>query len=124
MFTNRRSLILGSAAVVAASAMGRGYAQSPAGPYKLDPLPYPPSKNEPYIDTQTMEIHHDRHHAAYVNNLNGVMTQQPDLAKRPLLELACRRPFARRYATMAEVTPITRCSGRSWEVAAANRKAI
>jgi Fe-Mn family superoxide dismutase len=80
-------LILGSAAVVAASALSRGYAQSPTGPFKLDPLPYPTSKNEPYIDAQTMEIHHDRHHAAYVNNLNGVMAQQPDLAKRPLLEL-------------------------------------
>ena len=88
MFTmDRRSLILGSAAVVAASALSRGYAQSPTGPFKLDPLPYPTSKNEPYIDAQTMEIHHDRHHAAYVNNLNGVMAQQPDLAKRPLLEL-------------------------------------
>src|SRR6266404_4716997 len=88
MFTmDRRCLILGSAAVVAASALSRGYAQSPTGPFKLDPLPYPTSKNEPYIDAQTMEIHHDRHHAAYVNNLNGVMAQQPDLAKRPLLEL-------------------------------------
>src|ERR1700751_84984 len=88
MFTmDRRSLILGSAAVVASSALSRGYAQAPTGPFKLDPLPYPTSKNEPYIDAQTMEIHHDRHHAAYVNNLNGVMAQQPDLAKRPLLEL-------------------------------------
>src|SRR5258707_13852144 len=88
MFTmDRRCLILGSAAVVAASALSRGYAQSPTGPFKLDPLPYPTSKNEPYIDAQTMEIHHDRHHTAYVNNLNGVMPQQPNLAKRPLLEL-------------------------------------
>ena len=91
MFTmDRRSLMLGSAAVVASSALSRSYAESATGPYKLDPLPYPPSKNEPFIDTQTMEIHHDRHHAAYVNNLNGVMTQQPDLAKRPLLELLTR----------------------------------
>src|ERR1700746_3263927 len=88
MFTmDRGSLILGSAAVVAASALSRGYAQSPPGPFKPDRLPYPTGKNEPYIDAQTMEIHHDRHHAAYVNNLNGVMAQQPDLAKRPLLEL-------------------------------------
>src|SRR2546426_425417 len=59
--TDRRSLILGSAAVVVSSALSRGYAQAPTGPYKLDPLPYPTSKNEPYIDAQTMEIHHDRH---------------------------------------------------------------
>ena len=68
MFTmDRRSLILGSAAVVVSSALSRSYAQAPTGPFKLDPLPYPTSKNEPSIDAQTMEIHHDRHHAAYVN---------------------------------------------------------
>src|SRR5215471_4780147 len=67
--TDRRSLILGSAAVVVSSALSRSYAQAPTGPYKLDPLPYPTNKNEPSIDAQTMEIHHDRHHAAYVNNL-------------------------------------------------------
>ena len=88
--TDRRSLILGSAAVVVSSALSRSYAQAPTGPYKLDPLPYPTNKNEPSIDAQTMEIHHDRHHAAYVNNLNGVMAQQPDLANRPLLELLTR----------------------------------
>jgi Fe-Mn family superoxide dismutase len=115
---DRRSLILGSAAVVAASALSRGYAQSPTGPFKLDPLPYPTSKNEPYIDAQTMEIHHDRHHAAYVNNLNGVMAQQPDLAKRPLLELLTD------LNTVPEATPITRCSGRSWAAPAASRKAM
>ena len=91
MYTmERRSLILGSAAVVASSLVSRGHAQSAAGPYKLDPLPYPPSKNEPHIDAQTMEIHHDRHHAAYVNNLNSVMAQQPDLAKQPLVDLLSR----------------------------------
>ena len=88
--TDRRSFILGSAAIVASSALSRGHAQPAAGPYKLDPLPYPATKNEPYIDAQTMEIHHDRHHAAYVNNLNGVMAQQPGLAQRPLHELLAR----------------------------------
>ena len=78
MFTmDRRSLILGSAAVVASSVLSRSHAQAPTGPFKLDPLPYPTSKNEPSIDAQTMEIHHDRHHAAYVNNLNGVMASNP-----------------------------------------------
>ena len=74
MFTmDRRSLILGSAAVVASSALSRGYAQSPTGPFKLDPLPYPTNKNEPYIDAQTMEIHHGKHHNAYVTNLNAAL---------------------------------------------------
>jgi Fe-Mn family superoxide dismutase len=87
MHASRRSLILGSAAIVISSVLDRGFAQPAQTPYTLDPLPYPPGKNEPHIDAQTMEIHHDKHHAAYVSNLNGVMTQQPELANRPLHEL-------------------------------------
>jgi len=41
-----------------------------AGAYTLPPLPYAFDALEPFIDAQTMEIHHDKHHAAYVNNLN------------------------------------------------------
>jgi Fe-Mn family superoxide dismutase len=88
--TSRRRFILGSAAIVACSLSSRAHAQPASGPFKLDPLPYPASKNEPHIDALTMEIHHDRHHAAYVNNLNAVMAQQSDLAKRPLPELLAR----------------------------------
>ncbi len=40
------------------------------GPFTLPPLPYAYSKNEPAIDKQTMQLHHDKHHAAYVNALN------------------------------------------------------
>ena len=72
--TNRRSLIIGAAAIVSSSFLQRGHAQPASGPYRLDPLPYPVGKNEPYIDALTMEIHHDRHHAAYVNNLNDVLS--------------------------------------------------
>ena len=39
-------------------------------PYELPPLPYPKDALEPHIDAQTMEIHHDKHHGAYVTNLN------------------------------------------------------
>lgn len=39
-------------------------------PYQLPPLPYPTNALEPNIDAKTMEIHHDKHHAAYVNNVN------------------------------------------------------
>jgi superoxide dismutase, Fe-Mn family len=39
-------------------------------PYQLPPLPYPTNALEPNIDARTMEIHHDKHHAAYVNNVN------------------------------------------------------
>ena len=41
--------------------------------YELPPLPYPNDALEPHIDAQTMEIHHDRHHAAYVNNANAAL---------------------------------------------------
>ena len=65
----------------------RASAQAPSGPFKLEPLPYPSNKNEPHIDTQTMEIHHGRHHAAYVNNLNTAAAQYPELGSRPLHEV-------------------------------------
>jgi hypothetical protein len=70
MFTNRRELILGTAAMAAVTCMPRvAVAQAATGPFRLDPLPYPTNAFEPYIDAKTMEIHHDRHHQAYVTNL-------------------------------------------------------
>src|SRR5215469_7907384 len=41
--------------------------------FELPPLPYDYSALEPYIDTETMHLHHDKHHAAYVNNLNAAL---------------------------------------------------
>ncbi|MCS7037727.1 MAG: superoxide dismutase [Saprospiraceae bacterium] len=43
------------------------------GPFTLPPLPYPSDALEPYIDRQTMEIHHGKHHGGYVNNLNDAV---------------------------------------------------
>jgi superoxide dismutase, Fe-Mn family len=54
---------------------------APAGPFVLPPLGYPFDALEPYIDARTMEIHHDKHHAAYVANLNKAVANSPDLAK-------------------------------------------
>ena len=52
--------------------------------YTLPPLPYAYDALEPNIDTETMKIHHDKHHAAYVNNLNTALKEHPDLqAKSP-----------------------------------------
>ena len=51
-------------------------------PFVLAPLPYPPDALEPHIDAQTMAIHHDKHHAAYVKNLNQALAGQPELAAR------------------------------------------
>jgi Fe-Mn family superoxide dismutase len=42
--------------------------------FQLSPLPYASNALEPHIDARTMEIHHDKHHAAYVNNLNAAIT--------------------------------------------------
>lgn len=47
--------------------------------FKLPPLPYDYSALEPYIDAETMQFHHDKHHAAYVKNLNAAIDQYPDL---------------------------------------------
>jgi Fe-Mn family superoxide dismutase len=53
-------------------------------PYELPPLPYAYNALEPHIDEQTMRIHHDKHHGAYVTNLNAAVEKHPDLqAKSP-----------------------------------------
>ncbi|MES2462490.1 MAG: superoxide dismutase [Armatimonadota bacterium] len=55
-----------------------------ADAYTLPPLPYPYEALEPHIDTLTMQIHHDKHHQAYVTNLNNAVKEHPDLqAKSP-----------------------------------------
>ena len=55
--------------------------------FELPPLPYSVDALEPYIDAQTMTIHHDKHHQAYVTNLNGAIEKHPELASKPLEEL-------------------------------------
>ena len=54
----------------------------PTGPFILPPLPYAADALEPYIDAQTMTIHHDKHHASYVANLNKAVAGRPDLEKQ------------------------------------------
>jgi superoxide dismutase, Fe-Mn family len=56
-------------------------------PFTLPPLPYAPNALEPHIDQQTMEIHHGKHHNAYVTNLNKALESAPDLANKSLDEL-------------------------------------
>ncbi len=56
-------------------------------PFTLPPLPYPTNALEPSIDAQTMEIHHDKHHAAYVNNLNTALEKAPGLQNKSLDDL-------------------------------------
>jgi len=56
-------------------------------PHALPPLPYDFAALEPHIDTQTMQIHHGKHHQAYVNNLNAAVAKHPELDKWPLEDL-------------------------------------
>jgi len=55
--------------------------------YELPPLPYPKDALEPHIDAQTMEIHHDKHHGAYVTNVNKAIAGKPDLEKKTVEQL-------------------------------------
>lgn len=56
-------------------------------PYELPSLPYPKEALEPHIDAQTMEIHHGKHHAAYVTNVNKAIAGKADLENLPIEEL-------------------------------------
>jgi superoxide dismutase, Fe-Mn family len=55
--------------------------------HELPPLPYDYTALEPHIDEQTMRIHHDKHHATYVNNLNAALEKHPDLQKKAIEDL-------------------------------------
>jgi Fe-Mn family superoxide dismutase len=59
----------------------------PTGPYKLPDLPYAYDALEPHIDAETMRIHHDKHHAAYVEKLNVAVADYPEVGKKPIEEL-------------------------------------
>src|SRR6476619_2344046 len=56
-------------------------------PFQLPALPYDSAALEPHIDAQTMEIHHGKHHAAYVNNLNAALEKAPELQGKSLDDL-------------------------------------
>lgn len=59
-------------------------AAAPAGPFTLPPLPYATNVFEPNIDAKTMEIHHDKHHGAYVANMNNFAKTAPQLGTTPM----------------------------------------
>ena len=56
-------------------------------PLTPEPLKYPSNAIEPYIDQQTMEIHHGKHYATYVTNYNKALESAPELASKPLNEV-------------------------------------
>ena len=62
-------------------------AAGPTGPFTLPPLPYGYDALEPHIDAETMKIHHDKHHAAYVKKLNEAVATQPDLGQQAIEDI-------------------------------------
>jgi len=84
-----KSTLAGTAAcAIALSDIGRTDARAQsAAVFKLPPLPYPVDALEPHIDARTMEIHHDKHHAGYVANLNKALAGHPELAGESIEEL-------------------------------------
>jgi Fe-Mn family superoxide dismutase len=56
-------------------------------PHSLPPLPYDYNALEPHIDEQTMRIHHDKHHGAYVTNLNAALEKHPELQNKSVEDL-------------------------------------
>src|SRR3990170_5610371 len=95
MMTRREALKTTAIATAAAALMPHALAQTapapvPAaqpGPFTLPPLPYASDALEPHLDARTMEIHHDKHHAAYVANLNKALAEFPELAKKSVEDL-------------------------------------
>ncbi|MDQ2714043.1 MAG: superoxide dismutase [Chloroflexota bacterium] len=58
--------------------------------FELPPLPYGYDALEPYIDTQTMQLHHDKHHAAYVNNLNAALQNNAQFSSASVEDIVKR----------------------------------
>ena len=78
--------------------------------YELPPLPYPFDALEPHIDAKTMEIHHDKHHQAYITNANNALKDYPDLAAKPVEELIAE--FERRTRSNPRCCPKQRRRAR------------
>ena len=99
LLARRGALIAGASLLAAGLLPGRVFAQAAApaaatSPYTLPPLPYANAALEPHIDAATMALHHDRHHAAYVTNLNAALKDHSALAGLPLEELLAKLPEA------------------------------
>jgi superoxide dismutase, Fe-Mn family len=82
-FLQATTITVGTLAVSPLAALA---ADQPVG-FTLPPLPYAHDALEPAISKETMEYHHDKHHAAYVKNLNTALKDFPDLLKLPIMDL-------------------------------------
>ena len=96
--------------------------------HELPKLPYDFAALEPHIDAQTMQIHHGKHHQAYVTNLNAAL-EKASRAAGARASRSCAagstafpKTSARRCATTAAATGTTACSGRGWRPTPAARR--
>ena len=80
--------------------------------YTLPPLPYDHGALEPHIDARTMEIHHGKHHAAYVNNLNAALKEHPEHQGKTLEAL-----ISNLNALPEQATPAGQRGGRRQRIA-------
>jgi superoxide dismutase, Fe-Mn family len=92
MMTRRQAIKSATLATAACAAVLPAFGEdtpvaTATAPFSLPPLPYPFDALEPYIDARTMEIHHDKHHQAYVTNLNKALAGHADLEHKSLEEL-------------------------------------
>jgi Fe-Mn family superoxide dismutase len=86
----RRTVLVGASAVTAAAMLDHAWAQAPSGPFKLPSLGYAYNALEPSIDARTMEIHHDRHHQGYVNNLDNAVKDHANIASMPRQDILAK----------------------------------
>jgi Fe-Mn family superoxide dismutase len=107
---NRRRFVQLGAIATASAAMMPGRARA-ATPQTLPALPYAPAALEPHIDARTMEIHHGKHHAAYVAGLNAALEKAPDLAMLELDDLLADLPSV---ADESLRTPLRNHGGGHW----------
>ena len=88
-------------------------------PWQLPPLPFAPDALEPHMDAKTQEIHHGKHHATYVTNLNNAIQKHPELDGLrctncwPMSARLCPRTSARLSGTTAVAFTTTTSGGRS-----------
>jgi Fe-Mn family superoxide dismutase len=91
MLLNRRQLLqaagVGAASLALAPLAPTSRAEDGPAGFTLPKLPYAYDALEPHIDARTMEIHHDKHHQAYVNNLNAALKDHPEFQKKKLREI-------------------------------------
>jgi len=84
---NRRQLLQAFGASAATLALAPHVLAADIAEFKLPKLPYAYDALEPHIDAETMKIHHDRHHQAYVTNLNAALKDHPEFFKKSIVQL-------------------------------------